>query len=52
MLTLTRRRRSSIYTISAKGGGMKGYMGFGPEAVHTKAADVRSLLVVRSFAEV
>ena len=52
MLTLTRRRRSSIYILRAKEGGMKGYMGFGPEAAHTRAADVWSLSVFRSLAEV
>ena len=32
MLTLTRRRRRrSIYSLSAKGGKVKGYMGLGPE---------------------
>ena len=47
MLTLTRRRRRSIYSLSAKGGEMRGYMGLGPVTVHTQAANVRPLLVVQ-----
>ena len=31
MLTLTRRRWRSIYSLSAKGGEVKGYMGLGPK---------------------
>ena len=52
MLTLARMNGGSIYSLSANGGEVKGYMGLGPEAAHTQAADVRSLPVVRPLVEV
>ena len=45
MLNLTRRRRRSIYSLSAKGGEVKGYMGFGPKLCadrYRTSAGVRS----------
>ena len=52
MLTRARRNRGSIYSLSANGGEVKGYMGLGPVTVHTHAAYVRSLPVVRWLAAV